>query len=101
MLARAVPTVMFVRACVRGGKSGDYRAAPSLVAAALALAGGIALATTGLAPMALPLALAALLARAAVRLIRPRQRIRPRNLGLQELALGAAYVVALGFIWPR
>ncbi|HVU24807.1 MAG TPA: YwiC-like family protein [Opitutus sp.] len=98
MLARAVPTVMFVRACVRGAKTARYRAAPPLLAALAALAGAIALAASGRAPLVLPFATALLLVRAADRLLRPR-RIRARTLGFQELALGAAYVALVGLGW--
>ena len=101
MLARSVPTVMFVRACVRGGKTGRYRPAPSLVAASLALLGGILFAVLGLTSIAVPLALAALLARAADRLVQPARRLQARMLGLQEVAFGAAYVVLLALTWPR
>ncbi|HWA85549.1 MAG TPA: YwiC-like family protein, partial [Opitutus sp.] len=60
MLARAVPTVMFVRAYVRGSKTGRYRVTSSLLAAIVALGGAVALTAAGQAPLALPLALAVL-----------------------------------------
>lgn len=101
MLARAVPTVLFVRACVRGGKTGHYRAGPALAAASLALFGAVALAQFSAVPATLPIALAFLFARAAVGFIGRHMHVRARTLGLQELALGAAYVAFVGLTWVR
>jgi hypothetical protein len=98
MAGRAVPTVMFVRACVRGAKTGTRRVAPTLVAAALALAAGTLVAGVHLAPWALPAALAVLFGRCVQPLVAA-EPIRARTLGLQELALGAAYVAVVGAAW--
>lgn len=100
MLGRAVPAVMLVRACVRGGKTGEYRAVPALAAAGLAVVVAALLAARGPMPFAVPLMLAVLGGRAALRLLRPAP-IRARTLGLQELALGVAFVALTAAAWPR
>lgn len=97
MVARAVPTVMMVRAAVRGAKTGEWRTAPALAAAGLALAGGGALWWNGLAPATLVGALGILLARSVV-LLRF-ARLRARTLGIVELCMGIGYVGAVGAAW--
>jgi hypothetical protein len=99
MLARAVPTVIFVRAGVRGAKTGAFHAAPAVIAAALAVAGALALAWYGLAPFVLAVALTLLWARSAILLLVPPPHLRPRTLGFVELAVGAAYVASLSWAW--
>ncbi len=99
MVARAVPTVMFVRTVVRGAKAGiACRQAPAAaVAAAVALAGGAMLWRMGLAPAVLAIALGILFVRAVVL---PRiARLRARTLGIVELCVGVGYVAAVGAAW--
>lgn len=99
-LARAVSTVVLVRALVRGARTGRRRpvlplavtGATVLIAAGLARAGSI--------PAVLLLALAALGTRAAVMLTLPLPNLRPRMLGIQELLLGIGYVLVIGLSWP-
>lgn len=100
MAGRAVPAVMFVRACVRGGKTGEYRAVPPLVTGVVAVLAAAGLAMTGELPEAVPLMFAVFLARAAVRLLRP-SPIRARTLGFQELAIGLGYLAIVAATWPR
>ncbi len=100
MAGRAVPAVMFVRACVRGGKTGKYRATAPLVAGASATMAAAGLAIEGLMSVAVPLMLALFLARAAVRLLRPAP-IRARTLGFQELAIGLVYLALVAATWVR
>jgi len=97
--ARAVPTVMFVRAYIRGAKTGDRRPGAPLTAAGIATLGAIALAAKGIVPVAAIVAAELLLIRAAIYLLRSPSQLRPRTLGFQELALGSAYVIALAIAW--
>ncbi len=99
MLARAVPTVMFVRARVRGAKTGAPRPAAALLVAGLAAAGALLLSARGVLPAVAAIAIALLGIRAAILLLRPWPRLRARTLGIQELITGAAYVAVLGLTW--
>jgi hypothetical protein len=99
-LARALPTVVLVRALVRGAKTNVRRPVLPLLVEAAAVAGAIVLAWADVIPLVPVLALSALGVR-AVALLRPgRPTPRARTLGLQELALGAAYVLVVGLTWP-
>ncbi|HWL16184.1 MAG TPA: YwiC-like family protein [Opitutus sp.] len=98
MAGRAVPSVMYVRARVRGAKTGDYRVAPALTAALGAVLLASALWFWGWAPLVVPLALLALLIRATAGLFR-REPVRGRILGMQEAVLGLAYVSLLAAVW--
>ena len=100
MAGRAVPAVMFVRACVRGGKTGEYRAVAPLVAGAVALMAAAGAAMAGKMSVAVPLMLAVFLARATVRLLWPRP-IKARTLGFQELAIGLGYLAIVAVTWVR
>lgn len=100
MIGRAVPSVIFVRACVRGGKTGEYRIVPALLTATTALAAGWAAWRIGAVNVVVPVALALLLLRAAMRLSR-RSPVRARTLGFQELAIGIAYIAVVAASWGR
>lgn len=100
MAGRAVPAVMFVRACVRGGKTGEYRAAAPLAAGAVVTIVAAGFAWRGALPATVPVAFGLFLARAGVRLLRP-TAIRAKTLGFQELAIGLAYLSAVAATWPR
>ena len=100
MAGRSVPAVMLVRACVRGGKTGEYRATAPLVAGAVAVMAAGAAAIGGRMSIAVPLMLALILARAAVRLLRPTP-IRARALGFQELGIGLGYLAIVAATWAR
>lgn len=100
MCARSIPTVMFVRAYIRAGKTGRNRPLPPLVAAGGAVAGAIALTTLGIAPWFLAVALFVLWLHAAIHLAWPAPRLRARTIGFQELALGLIYVVGVALTWP-
>lgn len=98
MMGRAVPSVMYVRACVRGGKTGEYRCAPALLMGGVACAAGVGAWSMRCAPAIVPIALGFLFVRSAIRLAR-RQPVRARTLGLQELAIGIAYIAAVSAAW--
>ncbi len=101
MAARSIPTVLFVRARVRGAKTGERHPAPPLAAATIAVFAAALLGADGAVPLVVPAALAVLWARAVVLLVLPLPGIRARTLGLLELGLGAGYVLAVGAAWPR
>ena len=85
---RAITSVLYVRARIRldRGVPAGPGLAVGLHAAALAAAAGLARA--GATPWLGPAAFAVLLARAAHGLSRARPRIRPQQLGVQELVYG-------------
>jgi hypothetical protein len=99
MCGRAVPTVLCVRAALRGAKTGTCRSGPALVATFAALAVGLVLARGGLAPMTAVAALAVLAFRAVGLLVYPRWTLRARTIGMIEAALGLAYVLSVATTW--
>jgi hypothetical protein len=99
MLARAVPTVLFVRAIVRGNKTGVFRPAATLVSAIGAAAIATLLALRDAMPMLTALPVLPLLVRAILFLGENRKLLRARTLGLQELIIGVLYVVTVAATW--
>lgn len=99
MLGRAVPTVLCVRAVLRGAKGGEHRIAPALMAAAAALFAGAALARAGLAPWSVVVLLALLAGRAGALLVFPRPAIRARTLGLFEAIAGVVFILTAEATW--
>ena len=96
MLSRAVPTVLGVRAYLRGTKTGVWRIAPALMAAGMALAAGIVLRRLHLAPTVWPVLLGLLALRTTALLIYPRPKLRARTLGMLEAVVGVGYVLLAG-----
>lgn len=96
---RALPTVLFVRAYLRSAKTGRARRWPALAAAGLALGGGIWLYAASWAPLSSAVALAVLFCRSTIYLVFPRPVMTARNIGRQELILGAAFVLSLALTW--
>lgn len=99
MLARAVPTVLTVRAAVRARKSG---ARPSSWPALVAFVAAVALAWSvwrGDAPVAAWIAVAVLAVRSFLLVVWPRPVVRPTVLGIIEAVLGVAFVVVVGVAW--
>jgi hypothetical protein len=99
MCGRAIPTVLAVRAALRGAKTGVRRPAPALIAALAALAFGVMLVRSDLAPRTAVAALAVLAIRAIGLLVFPRPALRARTVGMIEAGMGFAFVVAVGFAW--
>lgn len=97
MLGRAVPTVIFVRATVRGRKSGTTHYGFAYLTAGMALAAAAALTLLGLAPLASIGCAAFLLARIA--LIARRPELRAKQIGIFEATVGAAFVAVLAAAW--
>lgn len=100
MLGRAVPTVLSVRAALRGAKSGEHRPGLALSAAVTACIIGIALARQGLAPWSAAGLLALSMASAIALLVFPRPALRARTIGLSEAAFGVGFVLATALSWP-
>ncbi len=99
MLGRAVPTVLCVRAMLRGAKTGEHRPGMALATAALALAAGVWLAAGGYAPWSAAALLGVLAVRAGAWLVFPRPALRARTLGMIEAVLGVAFVLVAGLGW--
>jgi hypothetical protein len=99
MCGRAVPTVLCVRAALRGAKTGVRRPAGALIAAFAALIAGCLLAKNGLAPFTAAVALAVLALRAIGLLVFPRPTLRARTIGMIEAMLGLAFVLVVAFTW--
>lgn len=100
MLARAVPTVLVVRAYLRGQKTGAWRTAPALAAAGMAMGVTLALVRAGCAP-GVALGLVGLLTmRALFLLVRPRPSLRARTIGMGEAIGGVVFVVVVVAAWP-
>lgn len=92
--ARAVPSILYVRARLRLERGIVIDRRPSLLAHVAALAGGALLWRAGLAPLLTVLALLVLLVRCARGLSEGRRPARARDVGFAELAFGLGYVAA-------
>lgn len=101
MLGRAVPTVLVVRAYLRGQKTGTWQVAPALVASALAIAAAFPLVRAGHAPSVMLGLLGLLAARAAFLLLAPRPKFRARSIGMVEAIAGLVFVIGLAVAWGR
>jgi hypothetical protein len=99
MCGRSVPSVMAVRAALRGAKTGAWRTTPALAAATGAVVLGAVFAVVGDAPWTAVALLALLAVRGYVFLVHPRPRLRARTLGMIEGALGVGFVVAAAVAW--
>jgi hypothetical protein len=101
MLARAVPTVLCVRAVLRGAKGGERRIAPALIAITAALFAGVALACGGLVPWSVVVLQALLGGRAGALLVFPRPAIRARKLGMFEAFAGLVFILTAVSTWSH
>jgi hypothetical protein len=97
--ARAVPSILYVRARLRLERGNEIDRRPSTVAHLAAVAVGLALWQADLAPLLSAAALTVLLVRALRGLSRNRRPARAKEVGFSELAFGLGYVLAtvLGF----
>lgn len=100
MCGRAVPTVLCVRAAVRGAKTGVSRRAPALLTSVLAALAATGLAWWQLAPWTAAVALAVLALRTVALLVWPRPALRAKTIGMIEAGLGVAFVVAVALACP-
>lgn len=99
MLARAVPTVLTVRATVRARKSGTSEPVLPIVASIVAVALVVVLARATLAPWTAAILVALLALRSAALLVFPRPSLRASTIGMIEAAVGVIFVVATALAW--
>lgn len=101
MVLRSVPSIVYVRSRLALEYGRPVDRSPALAAAGTAIAVGLACVLWGAAPLALPVALTVLAARAAIGLSRFRVPAQPKHVGMRELAFGVLYVTAviLGYLW--
>jgi hypothetical protein len=97
MLGRALPTVIFVRAAVRGRKTGLSNFGFSIGLALLAFAGAVLLAVGGRAPWIGAAWGGFFLARILV--VRRHPEIRPKQLGIFEAVSGVVFVGTTALLW--
>jgi hypothetical protein len=97
LTARAVPSIVYVRARLRLERGARGPVAPSLLAHATGLAAVAIAAASGLAPWLAAADAGGLLARALPGLSRYRLGHRPAAIGAQEVAVGLAVVAAAAF----
>jgi hypothetical protein len=99
MCGRALPTVLTVRATLRGAKTGTRRPVPAVITVSVALAVGVILAHNGMAPVTAAVALGLLAVRTFVILVFPRPTLRARTIGMIEAALGLTFVIVVATAW--
>ena len=95
LAARAVPSILYVRARLRLERGAPIRRGPPIAAALLGLLAGLWLAREGLAPWLSVAALGLLALRAAHGLSRYRLRMRTWVLGVTEITLGLLTVLSI------
>jgi hypothetical protein len=96
MLARAVPAVLGVRACLRAKKTGEWHVIAALAATGVTVAAVMGFWTRGELPAVTFLLVVLLGLRTVALLIYPRIALRARTLGMIEAVLGALFVVTAG-----
>jgi len=96
MCARAIPSVMGVRAVLRATKTGIQRPMPALATASVALVMTATLVRMELASTTALAAVAVLTLRTMALLVWPKPAMRARTIGMIEAALGVAFVVVVG-----
>jgi hypothetical protein len=99
MLARAVPTVLTVRASLRARKTGERRVAIPLVAAGAACVAAGVLSVRGEVPWTATVLLGVLAVRSVALLVFLPRTVRATTIGIAESVLGAIYVLAVGIAW--
>ena len=92
--ARAVPSILYVRARLRLERGTGIDRRPALVAHAMALVAVLTLWAAGLSPALTVAVLALLLWRAALGLSDRRRPAKAKQVGFSELAYGTGYVLA-------
>jgi len=99
MCARAVPTVICVRAGLRAAKTGVCHVAPAIVSAVVAVIVALLLALAHLAPWIAVAAMVVFALRATLLLVTPRPALRARTIGMIEAVLGVCFVVTVALAW--
>ncbi len=99
LMARAIPSIVYVRARLRLERGAATSRAPVHVAHLVALAAGLGLYVAGLAPALMAVGLGVLAGRAAVGLSAWRRPAKAKQIGFGELGYGVGYValVVIGF----
>jgi hypothetical protein len=99
MLARAVPTVLFVRAIIRGNKTGAVRPFAALSAALGVTLLAALLVVQNVIPAITAIPIVLLLARAIIFLSWRPTAFRARAIGIQELVIGVLYLGGIALSW--
>lgn len=100
MCGRAVPTVLCVRAALRGMKTGAWHVAPAIVSSVMAALVTLLLWLAGHAPFLAVAAMIVFAFRAAWFLVAPRPAVRAKTIGMLEAALGVVFVLVVALHWP-
>jgi hypothetical protein len=95
LATKAVTSVLYVRTRLRLDRNQHPPLAPALAAHAAAVVAAAGMAVAGWAPWIGTVAAGALLLRAAQGLSPDRRAARPQQVGIQELALGIGFALAL------
>jgi hypothetical protein len=98
-LARSVPSVLLVRARVRGAKTRELRLAIPLLAATSVALIALGFGYSGHLPLVVGAGLVLLFARAVIYASIPHDGLRARTLGITEMLLGLLYVALVGSAW--
>lgn len=93
LLARNIPSILYVRARLRLERGKPYRLAPVLASNAAGIIGVLILAWTGVAPILALAAVIILLIRAIYGLSPYRRRVSVQNVGFQEIGFGLMTVL--------
>lgn len=99
MLGRAIPAILYIRTRVLGEIIGSAFGPWPLIAHVVALACGIYLYAMSLAPLAVPIAFAILLARCAFGLSSLRRPLSARRIGFTEIAYGTGTILAIAIAY--
>jgi hypothetical protein len=94
MVAREVPAILYVRACLRRVRGFDGSPLPMIVAHLLAIAAAVALAIAKVASMWVGIALTLLAIRAVVGFAKAKT-VTAKQLGFSEIAFGAMTVIVV------
>jgi len=92
MIAREVPAVLYVRACLRRARASDASPVPMTVAHLLAIVAVVALAIANAASAWVVIALTLLAIRAVIGFTKAKT-VTPKQLGFSEIAFGAMTVI--------
>ncbi|MCA1734222.1 MAG: hypothetical protein LC732_11535, partial [Acidobacteria bacterium] len=99
MLGRAIPAILYIRTRVLGERTGSAFGPWPLIAHVVALGGGVYLYATALAPLAVPIAFAVLLARCAFGLSSLRRPLSARRIGFTEIGYGTGTILAIAIAY--
>jgi hypothetical protein len=101
MLGRALPTVLTIRSALRARKMKERPSSVPIVLAGAAALGAAVLVRLDLAPSLTTVALALLALRSFVLLAFSWPSLRAATIGMIEVVLGIAFVIAVAAAWQR